>query len=117
MKTLSTLLLLFVLSTAKAQIGNVKETNGSLDIINENGIYEGYINMSNGDYLAGFNNQYVVVVKNNEATIYDIKGKYVNDIRLCSDCKVKNVTSTNILISEGSRTLRYDFKGRYLGEL
>jgi hypothetical protein len=55
-----------------------------------------------------------VKVDGSSAKIYDDKGKNTyKSISLCSNCSVKNVTPSGILIKDGSTTKIYDFNGKY----
>ena len=48
------------------------------------------------------------------AKIYNDQGRYTNNyISLCSNCYIKNVSGTAILVKDGNITKYYDFNGRY----
>ena len=55
--------------------------------------------------------------ENGMAKIYNDQGSFTgNYISLCSNCYVKNVSASAILVKEGSMVKYYDFKGSFTGK-
>lgn len=105
--------MLLTLGFVKAQIAEVKEDGSYLKIYDDSG-YKTSISKCSRCLLAGYNNNYVVIVDGSYIKIYNSSGNYKTSISKCSSCSVKNVSGSYILINDGSYTKYYDFKGSYI---
>lgn len=101
-----------------AQIAEVKVDGNYARIYGDDAMYSGHsVYLGSDKQLAGYNNQFLVIIESGYARVYDSNANYTgHSIRLGSDKTVKNVTFTNILIKEGIKTWYYDMKGDYTGK-
>ncbi len=118
-KGIISFIFILLYTLCSAQIGNVIVERNFAKIYNENGYYTGkWINLTSNVNSIGWNDRYIVIVKNSKIYIYNHEGSYTGKwISLCSECKFHLVTRNNIIIIEkGYKLLHYDFIGSYTGK-
>lgn len=110
--------------TAFGQITDVTESSlGGFNIKTKNGSYSAGSSNCRDCILAGFNDNFVVIVGGlctsssdcKNVSIYNAKGSYNGSFSICKDCKVKSVLANRIVASDKfGGTVSYDFKGNRL---
>jgi hypothetical protein len=122
MKNLFLTAVLFLTAfTASAQIGNVKESNGYIQVFDYSGkrISTNSIQTNYETYLGSSTSFYCVMSKSGGTWIYiyDALGKRTGIISINGGDSFSNISGSSINLKCGSNgwTKRYDSTGKYLG--